>query len=227
MFKVFICLFPLLVFCQSLLGNIKIGLFGDSNSCLWESHYENAWAYRLASDMKEQNVQFVNFAKCSYDSRMIDSIHQKALEKDFFDIVIINAGLVDFINDQSVEQAKNFIIKMIERSLKAGSIVILGQIHIDYWYLDYYSPCYLEEINRLYQTLSLSYPVIFYPFIDSSLLNSYHNGDYIHPNRAGHQMIYQRIKPKVLEALDCSRNRTPSSKKLESKTTLQTRTNSR
>lgn len=201
--RTLISLITFFVIHVTLFAETKIALFGDSNTYGWKVGQEEKWANQLAVSLDKNNVKISNFAQCAAYSWLIDEIHQKTLEKEFFDIVVINAGLVDAMYWKPAHEIKANLIKIIERSLEQGSVVIFGQIELVSWVhtLGYYTIPYLKEVDEIYKTLPNEYPIIPFVFLDSEILIADQIGDYVHPNAVGHRKIYERIREKILEVL--------------------------
>ena len=183
---------------------VKIVVLGDSLSAGFGLPVEAAFPSRLAEAMKTKDaaVTIAN-AGVSGDtaSAGLDRLDWSVPEGT--DAVILELGANDALRGLDPKLTKAALEKILRK---------LGDRHIAVLLAGMRAPRnmghdYARDFDALYPALASTHPVVFYPFfLDGVAADSKLNqGDGIHPNATGVDVIVARILPRVEELIVRSR----------------------
>lgn len=198
--SLFFILFPLVLFSE-----IKIVLIGDSNTVGVPTR-EHGWAHFLKNDLLEQgyDVKFFNYGVGLATTNQCEQILNIALEAHHPDVVIYAGGLVDVLFNCPLDKMQQQIERTIHTCIKHDAVVLFGVIDFTCWEYKYqYNLIYLLQSNSVFLNIAYKCPVIAFEYLNSEVLALEENnlGDWIHPNMNGNQLVYLRVREKLLDVL--------------------------
>jgi acyl-CoA thioesterase I len=183
---------------------IKIVVLGDSLSAGFGLPAEAAFPSRLAKALKakDEAVTIANAgvsgdtASAGFD-RLDWSVPEGA------DAVILELGANDALRGLDPKLTKAALDKILRKLEDRHVAVLLAGMRAP----RNMGPDYTREFDAIYPALASTHPVVFYPFfLDGVAADPKLNqGDGIHPNSAGVDVIVARILPEVEELIVRSR----------------------
>lgn len=116
------------------------------------------------------------------------------------DLVILELGINDSLNDAPLQKTRNNLIQLIRRFRAVGARVILAGMIAD----DRRGAVYKQAFNALYPSLARKYALPIYPWFLEGVANdpAYTQEGGLHPNTAGVRVIVGRFAPLVEQTLD-------------------------
>jgi len=116
------------------------------------------------------------------------------------DIVILETGANDGLRGTDTELLEANLRKIIERFQEENVVVVLAGMQM-VWNL---GPRYVASFNKIYPRLAEDYDLIFFPFFlkDVAMHQELNNGDGIHPNGRGYEIVAENIYPYVVKAIN-------------------------
>lgn len=116
------------------------------------------------------------------------------------DIVILETGANDGLRGIDTEVAEKNISEILQLLKDKDVIVVLTGMKM-VWNL---GPAYVAQFNRIYPKLAKEFDVVYMPFFLEGVATkgNLNQGDGIHPNAQGYQIIAENIYPYVVEAIE-------------------------
>ena len=183
---------------------VKIVVLGDSLSAGFGLPAEAAFPSRLAEALKAKTsgVSIVN-AGVSGDTASggLDRLDWSV--PDDTDAVILELGANDALRGLDPKLTKTALDRILRKLEDRHIVVLLAGMRAP----RNMGPDYARDFDAIYPALASTYPVVFYPFfLDGVAADPKLNqGDGIHPNAAGVDVVVARILPRVEELIVRSR----------------------
>jgi acyl-CoA thioesterase-1 len=185
---------------------LKIVAFGDSLTAGYGLPAQGAFPTKLQAALKAKgyDVTVVN-AGVSGDTaaggrdRLDWSVPEDA------DAVIVELGANDALRGLDPAQTQRALAAILDRlAAKHLPVLLAGMLAPRNMGSDY-----TARFDAIYPKLAANHPVVFYPFFLEGVAADPHlnQGDGMHPNAAGVDVIVQRILPKVEELISRARPR--------------------
>jgi acyl-CoA thioesterase-1 len=186
--------------------SLKIVAFGDSLTAGYGLPAQGAFPTKLQAALKAKgyDVTVVN-AGVSGDTaaggrdRLDWSVPEDA------DAVIVELGANDALRGLDPAQTQRALAAILDRlAAKHLPVLLAGMLAPRNMGSDY-----TARFDAIYPKLAANHPVVFYPFFLEGVAADPHlnQGDGMHPNAAGVDVIVQRILPKVEELISRARPR--------------------
>jgi acyl-CoA thioesterase-1 len=186
--------------------SLKIVAFGDSLTAGYGLPAQDAFPTKLQAALKANgyDVTVVN-AGVSGDTaaggrdRLDWSVPEDA------DAVIVELGANDALRGLDSTQTQKALTTILDRlAAKHLPVLLAGMLAPRNMGSDY-----TARFDAIYPKLAANHPVVFYPFFLEGVAADPHlnQGDGMHPNAAGVDVIVQRILPKVEELISRARPR--------------------
>ncbi len=116
------------------------------------------------------------------------------------DLVILELGINDLLNDAPLRATRNNLLRLIRRFRAAGARVILAGMIAD----NRRGAIYRQGLDALYPALAAKYALPLYPYFLDGVANdprlTQEGG--LHPNAEGVRVIVARFAPLVEQTLD-------------------------
>ena len=183
---------------------VKIVVLGDSLSAGFGLPAEAAFPSRLAEALKAKTsgISIVN-AGVSGDTASggLDRLDWSV--PDDTDAVILELGANDTLRGLDPKLTKTALDRILRKLEDRHIVVLLAGMRAP----RNMGPDYARDFDAIYPALASTYPVVFYPFfLDGVAADPKLNqGDGIHPNAAGVDVVVARILPRVEELIVRSR----------------------
>ena len=183
---------------------VKIVVLGDSLSAGFGLPAEAAFPSRLAGALKAKTsgVSIVN-AGVSGDTASggLDRLDWSV--PDDTDAVILELGANDALRGLDPKLTKTALDRILRKLEDRHIVVLLAGMRAP----RNMGPDYARDFDAIYPALASTHPVVFYPFfLDGVAADPKLNqGDGIHPNAAGVDVVVARILPRVEELIVRSR----------------------
>jgi acyl-CoA thioesterase-1 len=179
---------------------VKIVVLGDSLSAGFGLPVEAAFPSRLAGALKT-NAAAVTIANAgvSGDTASAGLVRLDWSVPDGTDAVILELGANDALRGLDPELTRTALDKILRKLEGRHIAVLLAGMQAP----RNMGPDYAREFDAIYPALASTHPVVFYPFfLDGVAADPRLNqGDGIHPNAAGVDVIVARILPRVQELI--------------------------
>lgn len=185
---------------------VNIGLIGDSICVPFPLATYEALGYLLERDLEREGypVRIINY---SIGCARTDTAPTRLVEMILTDkpqIVILTVGINDVRWILPFEHVRNNLIEAIKIAQAYQIKVLIGIIDpAGLPSNPQPSLSYLACFKSLYAEIAFLYPhVFFFFFLNPEILLdfNYQIGDFVHPNRAGHEKIVESLKP-ILKAI--------------------------
>jgi acyl-CoA thioesterase I len=183
---------------------VKIVVLGDSLSAGFGLPAEAAFPSRLAEALKSRTsaVSIVN-AGVSGDTASAGFDRLDWSVPDDTDAVILELGANDALRGLDPKWTKAALDKILRKLEDRHIVVLLAGMQAP----PNLGSDYAREFDAIYPALASTHPVVFYPFfLDGVAADPKLNqGDGIHPNATGVDLIVTRILPRVEELITRAR----------------------
>jgi len=183
---------------------VKIVVLGDSLSAGFGLPVEAAFPSRLAEVLKAKDtaVTIAN-AGVSGDTASAGLDRMDWSVPEGTDAVILELGANDALRGLDPKLTKTALDTILRKLEDRHIIVLLTGMRAP----RNMGPDYARDFDAIYPALASTHPVVFYPFfLDGVAADPKLNqGDGIHPNAAGVDVIVARILPRVEELIVRSR----------------------
>jgi acyl-CoA thioesterase I len=185
---------------------LKIVALGDSLTAGFGLPAQDAFTSKLQAALKAKgyDVRIVN-AGVSGDTAAAGLERLEWSVPDDADGVIVELGANDALRGLDPALADKALSTVLDRlAAKHLPILLAGMLAPRNLGSDY-----TAKFDAIYPKLAANHPVVFYPFFLEGVASDPHlnQGDGLHPNAAGVDVIVQRILPKVEELLARARSR--------------------
>ena len=116
------------------------------------------------------------------------------------DIVVLETGANDGLRGIDTEVAEKNISEILQLLKDKDVVVVLTGMKM-VWNL---GPAYVAQFNRIYPKLAKEFDVVYMPFFLEGVATkgNLNQGDGIHPNAQGYQIIAENIYPYVEQAIE-------------------------
>ncbi len=181
---------------------VKIVVLGDSLSAGFGLPAEAAFPSRLAEALKSSAVSITN-AGVSGDTTSAGLERLDWSVPEGTDAVILELGANDALRGLDPKLTKAALDTILRKLEDRHIVVLLAGMRAP----RNMGPDYTREFDAIYPALASTYPVVFYPFfLDGVAADPKSNqGDGMHPNSAGVDVIVAHILPQVEELIVRSR----------------------
>jgi acyl-CoA thioesterase-1 len=182
-------------------GPVKIAILGDSLAAGYGVKPEQAFPIRLQEALKAagRNVTVLNQG-VSGDTSAGGLERLDWMLADKPDIVLVELGGNDALRGIDPRTTEKNLVAIVEK-LKAAKVTV--------WLAGMMAPRnlgsdYVKEFDGLYKRIADKYEVPLYPFILDGVAQdpALNQGDGIHPNPRGAQVVADRLLPFVTKNLD-------------------------
>jgi acyl-CoA thioesterase-1 len=185
---------------------LKIVALGDSLTAGFGLPAQDAFTSKLQAALKAKgyDVTIVN-AGVSGDTAAAGLERLEWSVPDDADGVIVELGANDALRGLDPALADKALSTILDRlAAKHLPILLVGMLAPRNMGSDY-----TAKFDAIYPKLAANHPVVFYPFFLEGVASDPHlnQGDGLHPNAAGVDVIVQRILPKVEELIARARVR--------------------
>ncbi|WP_240192133.1 arylesterase [Desulforhopalus vacuolatus] len=115
------------------------------------------------------------------------------------DIVVLETGANDGLRGIDTEVAEKNISEILQLLKDKDVVVVLAGMKM-VWNM---GPAYVAQFNRIYPKLAKEFDVVYMPFFLEGVATrgNLNQGDGIHPNAQGYQIIAENIYPYVVQAI--------------------------
>jgi acyl-CoA thioesterase-1 len=183
---------------------VKIVVLGDSLSAGFGLPVDAAFPSRLAAALRSKDaaVTIIN-AGVSGDTASAGLARMDWSVPDGTDAVILELGANDALRGLDPKLTKAALDTILRRLEDRHIIVLLAGMQAP----RNMGPDYARDFDAIYPALASTHPVVFYPFfLDGVAADPKLNqGDGMHPNADGVDVIVARILPRVEELIVRSR----------------------
>jgi acyl-CoA thioesterase-1 len=170
-----------------------IVVVGDSLSSGYGMATEQSWVALLTERLKSEGYGYdvVNASIAGDTSAGGLARLPRLLEAHAPAVVVIELGGNDGLRGQPISTLKDNLTKMIEQSQQAGARVALAQVQIP----PNYGPAYTRALAGVYPELAARFhaTLIDLALPEVALTPALMQGDGIHPNAAGQQVVFANV----------------------------------
>jgi acyl-CoA thioesterase I len=184
---------------------VKIVVLGDSLSAGFGLSAEAAFPSRLAEALKSKDsAVFITNAGVSGDTASGGLDRLEWSVPDDTDAVILELGANDALRGLDPKLTKTALDTILRKLADRHITVLLAGMRAP----RNMGADYAREFDAIYPALASTHPVVFYPFfLDGVAADPRLNqGDGMHPNSAGVDVIVARILPRVEELITRARS---------------------